>query len=471
MTHIGNDIQEETFDPRQSIQEIAHLEFPTIKMKNLDLKIEIDPTVPQYICTDRSKLHRILLNLLGNAIKFTEKGSVTVKVEHLANLNEKVQLKFDIIDTGIGIPDNLQGKVFDRFFRGNPSYKGVHQGHGVGLHIAKKYVELLGGKLQLLSTFGKGTCFFFTLTLKIGSSKGIKSQDNTRLEIAETSPVNPPNLELGKSMTTNLPHILLVEDNIVALQLAETIAIQAGCSVTSATSGEHALELVKATDFDLIITDVGLPGISGNELAQSIRSWEKSSHKNHMPIIGLTALTVDQIEQECLQSGMNKVLSKPVYAKTLQELVQEYILPSKIASNTKTESPLGHDLPDAEEQLFELNKFPLLDISQGVTNVGDEKILKELLQLMVDKAIPEDELYIQKAYAEKNWKKVEDLAHKMKAGALYCGTIRMQYACLYLERYRKAGHSDLLEKLYYQLIQVLDETQQYIEKWLRDTKK
>lgn len=130
--------------------------------------------------------------------------------------------------------------------------------------------------------------------------------------------------------------------------------------------------------------------------------------------------------------------------------------------------PLGYELPNTEEQLFALEKFPLLDFSEGMRTIGDKKILQELLQLMVDKSIPEDDALIQLAYKDKDWQRIENLAHKMKSGALYCGTIKMQYACQYLERYRKAGHNLLLDKLYHQLILVLKETKLHIENWLKN---
>lgn len=134
----------------------------------------------------------------------------------------------------------------------------------------------------------------------------------------------------------------------------------------------------------------------------------------------------------------------------------------------KVSTKLGFELPEAEEDLFKLDGFPLFDFLSAMRTVGDETILKDLLHLMVEQSIPEDAALIQDAYIEKDWNEVQHLAHKMKSGALYCGTIRMQYACQYLERYRKAGHKDALEKLYHQLIMVLHETSYYIKLWLAD---
>jgi len=127
---------------------------------------------------------------------------------------------------------------------------------------------------------------------------------------------------------------------------------------------------------------------------------------------------------------------------------------------------LGRDLPDTEEQLFELEKFPLLDVNLGIQTMGNQSLFKNLLNVMVNMAIPEDASQIKKAYAEQDWDLVENLAHKIKSGALYCGTIKMQYACQYLERYRKAGHTNSLDRLYHQLMDVLEETQISLTRWL-----
>jgi CheY-like chemotaxis protein len=129
-----------------------------------------------------------------------------------------------------------------------------------------------------------------------------------------------------QSLDTNVPLILLVEDNIIALRLVEAIVEQSGCRFISATDGEQALELIKTVDFELIITDLGLPGISGTDLAYLIREWENSSNKSQqIPIIGLTAHTLIESERRCLEAGMNKVLRKPIFLDEMQELVFQFI--------------------------------------------------------------------------------------------------------------------------------------------------
>lgn len=311
-----SDVQDESFDLRKNIQDISQLVQPTVQMKKIQLHIEIDEAVPQRIITDGTKLHRVFLNLLGNAIKFTDKGSITIKVRVLANENDYVQLRFSIIDTGIGIPDELQVRIFDRFFRADPSYKGKHSGCGVGLHIAQKYVGLLGGEINLNSELGKGSTFYFTLTMKVP-----RDED----EIARIIPTTEiPVVAVNQKAT--VPLILLVEDNMNALRLIETVVEKAGYQYYSAVDGEHALELIKTNDFDLIITDVDLPGMSGKTLTPCIREWEKEMHKKPLPIVGLTAQEVNEVQDSCLQSGMNQVLRKPVHLKALQNAVNQLVL-------------------------------------------------------------------------------------------------------------------------------------------------
>ena len=259
--------------------------------------------------------------------------------------------------------------------------------------------------------------------------------------------------------------ILLVEDNPIALKVVESVAKQAHCNYLSAITGEQALTLAKENEFDLILSDIGLPGISGNELTSAIRSLEKNLNKKPIPIIGLTAHAANAAEQESLQAGMNKVISKPINLATLQRILSDFILPTQ-ASETNL---LVQDLPDTEADLFSIAHYLLLDVDAGISTLGTIETLKELATLMFHEDIPRDIAAIKKAHAEQNWEAVEQLAHKMKSGALYCGMVRMKYACQYLERSQKAGHSHLQNELYQQLITVVEQTQKAISEWLRES--
>ncbi|KTC80242.1 sensory box sensor histidine kinase/response regulator [Legionella cherrii] len=311
------DVHEELFELRKNIKDIAHLVQPTLEMKKIQLNIEIDDTVPNAVITDGTKLHRVLLNLVGNAIRFTDTGTVTIKVENLSHENSYTQLRFSVIDTGIGIPQELKSKIFDRFFRAIPSYKSQHSGYGVGLHVAQKYLSLLGGEIHLESEVGKGSTFYFTLTMKVGYDEFNPSYDG-----AQTN-------ALQGATAADSPLILLVEDNIISLHMIENVVEQAGYQFYSAIDGEHALELLETNNFDLIITDVGISSTLDKNLVQCIRDLEKQTQKNPIPIIGLTTSTSDEVVSKNLGIGMTKVLTKPIHLKALQEVVNGLDLSSK----------------------------------------------------------------------------------------------------------------------------------------------
>lgn len=471
------DLEEEPLDLRSTIEAIGKLELPTIKLKGLEFKLNIDEDTPQYVISDRVKLHRILLNLLGNAIKFTKEGYVGIDVKVLKKNKKNVELEFRVVDTGIGINIESQEKVFDQFFRADPSYNGIYRGHGIGLHIAQKYVALLGGNIQLTSEIGKGTCFYFTLALKIDENKLFKqpinppSFEDSLNFVVPSSELNSSKKEIALDNKIP-PLILLVEDSTIALRTLERLVESSASKFMSASDGEQAYTLATTHSFDLIITDIGLPDFSGIELTSKIRNWEKLQHKKPVPIVGLTGHAVQQAEPECLGVGMNKVLCKPANAHAIQMLIKEFVniqqnVEKKSDQNNTPNSSLGADLPDSEEALFKIDHYPLFDIAVGVAIFGRdcEAIMKELLNDMAQ-MIPQDILTIQRAYEEGNWPRVEDLAHRIKGGAASCGTVRMSYASQYLERYCKAGYSTLKVPLYYQLIRVMNDSKTFIDEWL-----
>lgn len=472
-------IHEEFFDLRKCISDIIELEHPTTHMKGLDLRIDIEQHVPKYIKSDRTKLHRILLNLLGNAIKFTDKGYVAIEVKLVNCHHHEATIRFSVVDTGIGISKEHQDKVFDRFHRAVSSYKGVYAGHGVGLHIAQTYASLLGSTITLESELGVGTRFNFELVLQYSD----KSDSKTHTSITSKNNLSASTLpNLSNQITSSIPThpmsidsdaplILLVEDSHIALKVAENVAIRAGCRIESAIDGEHALELAKTMPFDLIISDIGLPGISGYEFTQRLREWERVNNKKKVPIIGLTAHAESTARDQSHNAGMNDVFSKPINFSLMQNILTKHVSIFDLEQDNSTTSArpldvLGLDLPETEEELFNLDPFPYLDIQTAKNSIGDEHILRESLQMMMSEEINRDIMRIEKAHANLDWIEVEKLAHKIKGGAIYIGTVKMKYACQYLERYQKAGLTKLLEPLYQQLITVVLNTQSHIRQWL-----
>ncbi|MBL7479559.1 ATP-binding protein [Legionella bononiensis] len=454
------------FNIHQCVDDLIKLERPTTTTKRLGLFVEMDEAVPQIIISDRKKIQRILLNLLSNAVKFTKSGHITLTIKCVERKKDRVQLQFSVSDTGIGIPKELQTKVFERFYRSSPSYKGIYKGYGLGLHIAKTYVEQLGGHITVISQEGVGSTVQFDLPCHISQNETVQPSKHNK------KPASSLSIDKIENANTLSPLCLLIEDNPTALVVLESLITKAGCQFKTATNGEEALNLIKLHHFDLIITDIGLPGISGTEFCALTRTWEQTHNQSSQPIIGLTGHARDAAYDECIASGMNDVFSKPANIELIHSLIKTYITDSSLPKTARldtTPNSIGIDLPATKEELFQIDQFVLFDSEEALKNCGTIDILKEMLILMTYD-LPADLIQMKKAFELKDYPLIEKTAHKIKGGAVYVGTTRLKYACQYVERYWKSGQRELFDLLFQQAVNTIDETIKYIEGWLRTGK-
>jgi two-component system, OmpR family, aerobic respiration control sensor histidine kinase ArcB len=481
--HVNeDDISLTTFNLPDLLRHLCGLMQPSIHTKKIELNLEIDKDLPVFVSSDQLKIHRILQNLLGNSIKFTHQGGVSLQAHLLSKNKNSVQIRFCVVDTGIGIPGNQIDQVFDRFFRATLSYEGVYQGHGVGLYIVKKFITLLGGKISVQSEIGKGTRMCFILTMKLGKAKDAKSVverivskniESSSVKMAQITPkvITPLREKLIK--TTEQARILFVEDNALACKAGQMLLENLGYSVVVAESAEKGMSLFKSQSFDLVISDVGLPGIQGDEMTTLLRYWEKIFQKNPTPIVALTAHVDSRMKENCLVAGMNQVYLKPLDENLLKEILTYIKTPAKIKESKSVSDKvqftmgLGRDLPATEADLFQLDEYPLFDEKDGIEKAGSKDFLREMLIMSFQEVIPKEITNIEEAHLANDWDTLQKIAHKLKGGSVYCGTIRMTYACQYLERYWKAGHRQVLEELYQQLMTVTEQTRQAVQLWLK----
>lgn len=324
----SSDLHLAPFSIHHLIQSIVNLEYPSTIVKEIELRAQIDPNIPPVLICDHKKLYHVLLNLVGNAIKFTPAGYVNIKVMLLDKTDDTVRIKFEIMDTGKGIPENALQHIFDRFFRVEPSYKGRDKGHGLGLHFAQSYTELLGGNIEVTSQLDVGSCFFFTLTMQIEKSEltveNNKSHQHYALPSSATKITKVDSIQNVAKTPEKALHILIIEDNHIALNIVDLMLKQAEFSTTPTTNGEVALELATTQHFDFIFSDVGLPGISGIEFAQQLRSFEEKHARAPVPIVGLTAHGDEKTHIECLKAGMNDIMTKPLSLPILKAMIAKY---------------------------------------------------------------------------------------------------------------------------------------------------
>ncbi|MDZ4726868.1 MAG: response regulator [Leptospira sp.] len=280
------------------IEDVIALLKPTADQKQITLSAEIESTVPDVCLADPLRLKQIITNLIGNAVKFTPNGYVTLKAQ---KLNEKIQIQ--IIDTGIGISEEVRERIFFPFEQADVSFTRRYGGSGLGLAISQRLVALMGGKLSLRSNEGNGSIFSFDFEF---------TPINTEL-------VNKKN-SIEKPETNNPKKVLLVEDNDVNLFVALGMLKRCGCKVESRSNGKEALEVVQSEYFDLVLMDCHMPVMDGFEATRQIRKLP--SNVANIPIVALTASAMAEDIEACLKSGMNDVITKPLSFDALRKMLQ-----------------------------------------------------------------------------------------------------------------------------------------------------
>jgi PAS domain S-box-containing protein len=275
--------------------------------KGISLTAELDTQIPTFLKGDTVRLNQILTNLIGNAIKFTEKGEVKVLVK-TKNLSESsITCKFEIIDTGIGIPQDKIHTIFDLFSQADTNTTRKFGGTGLGLAITQKLIELQRGKINVQSEVGHGSNFTFELTFNRSSKK---------IEPNSTTVDNLKSLEGMK--------VLLVEDNKINQMIATKFLMRWNAQVTLAENGLEALERVQQQKHDIVLMDLQMPLMDGYEAAAQIRKLD-GIHYQKIPIIALTASALIEVKEGITRAGMNDIVSKPFIPDELNNKIFEYV--------------------------------------------------------------------------------------------------------------------------------------------------
>ncbi len=299
--------------------ELAHqiidLFIHQAKIKNIDLILNIESNVPQFIYADSLRLKQILVNLISNALKFTSIGTITMHISTLKNNHKGYKkLLFSVKDTGIGIRAENQEKIFHSFEQEDNSTTRKFGGTGLGLAISNQLLGLMNSQLLLKSKFGEGSEFYFEIELEKSIHLNNVTQDLSKINKTTSKTI----------LNYNHLKILIVEDNKVNMFLAKTLVkrILPNCTILEATDGEEAIEQFKKEKLDIILMDVQMPVMNGYEATAEIR---KLTQTDTIPIIALTAGIMLGEKEKCLEAGMNDYISKPIIQKELEEIIVKWV--------------------------------------------------------------------------------------------------------------------------------------------------
>jgi signal transduction histidine kinase/DNA-binding response OmpR family regulator len=406
-----------TFALREHLEKVIKFMAIRARQKGLSFSHSLDDNLPDFVYGDPHRLRQILINLLGNAIKFTEKGAIQITVTTEDQTTQTIC--FAISDTGIGIPQNKLSDIFQAFTQVDGSTTRKYGGTGLGLAITQALTTLMKGTLKVESELGKGSTFYLSIPLSHSAPVPLRTS-------------SPP------TQYTDIPalNILLVEDNPVNQTLTIQLLSQKGHTIMVAQNGQEALKCFTDNKFDLILMDVQMPIMDGLETTREIRKREAQTHQ-HIPIIALTAHAMSGDKDRCLQAGMDGYVSKPIQIDTLLQVIKTHI-PHTLQPATT------HTPPSSIETLF-LKNFG-----------GDLNLLQQIIRIFLEN-LPTQIEQIEQAIKNKDAKNLEISAHAIKGSVANFGANQAQEFALELEEMGRKKALDQAEKKFGDFLLALKE--------------
>lgn len=395
LEHVDFDLQEVI----NSVSDVIRLD---VTEKGLNLSVEVDVNLPQALKGDPVRLRQILLNLLGNSVKFTESGDVSLKIEQL----EDSLVRFTVVDTGIGISKELQENIFDKFAQADDSMNRRFGGTGLGLSICKQLVEMMKGTIVLHRTPEQGSTFIFEVPLEVGELQKMVQLDHPLKAMAVSA--KPLNL-------------LVAEDNMNNIELMKAVLNQTPHLVTYVYNGKSALEAVRNGNFDLVLMDLEMPEMNGLEAVKAVRGGYIGKDKSAIPIVALTAHALDEIRTQCVDVGMNGFISKPFKVDDLLMVIS-----ASVRSDTFLD--ISRDMVESTD------KLPVFDEFGFRSMFGEDKELFNRIKNTFLEGLPTQIESMEVSIEQGDFVKLADDAHYLKTSAGVMSAGQMLYHTGNLEK-------------------------------------
>ncbi|MCI0487344.1 MAG: ATP-binding protein [Blastocatellia bacterium] len=421
-------------DLRGIVEGAIELLVGRARAKGVDLISIVYRDVPELLRGDPMRLRQILTNLIGNAVKFTEKGQVKVCVTRVSESASSLVARFEVSDTGIGISAQARARLFQPFSQADGSTTRRYGGTGLGLVISKQLVELMGGEIGVESEPGKGSTFWFTLPFEKHSrvatgeeSRGAEEQgsrgaEEQRSRGAGEHPIiqSPFNLQSAICNPQSAIKVLLVEDNPVNREVLLLQLRRFGHNVETASNGLEALKAMEKASYDLVLMDCQMPEMDGYEATAEIRRREGQS--GHTPIVAMTAHALEGDREKCLAAGMDDYVSKPIKAGELASMLERWTPAGKAEGGSDYEA---------------VDKSALAGFAEMLGEGGKDRIIKLVDMFLEDAAQRLQALSSALAATDANAMAQE--SHALKSSCRYLGARRMAEICEKLEKSSRAG--------------------------------
>lgn len=393
------EFEEVEFNLMDIIKKLDNMWKVQANQKQLGFEVKVGQNIPKIIVGDHLRLNQILINLTSNAVKFTEKGNISLTLYKTNETDEDVTLRFEVSDTGIGMTEDQLEIIFEPFTRVAKSKDKLYEGTGLGLSIIKRFVELQGGKIDVKSVVGKGSVFGFELTFKKSATVPV---------VAATKVLEDMVIPEGQHVK-----ILIVEDNTINQIVARKTITKQWPSVHVEVAGDGKIAITKfnENDYDIILMDIQMPVMNGEEATKYIRT-QFDEPKRSTPIIAMTAHVHVKEDQKFMEYGMDDCVLKPFKPEELFEIVLKHLPKKNQPSNT------SNNIMSNE---FKNKSYQFIDLEYLETMSDHDDHMKSVLLEMLLKDPIKDIKRMKEDVAKKDWDAVSDLSHKLKTTFPYVG--------------------------------------------------
>lgn len=380
-------LENTAFQPARSLQKAVRPFLVQARDKGIELKYQATSDLPAWLMGDSLRLEQIVINLVSNAVKFTQEGSVSVEFQSIPKNDSEVTLVITVADTGIGIPADRQEQIFDAFVQSTPSSQRLFGGTGLGLAIIRQLVSLQNGTIQLQSTPGTGSVFSVSIPFQLATSAQVP-------ELVEEDEMQP---------YLNHIKVLLVDDNSINRKVAEILLRNQGAEVHTASNGLEAVDYLSNHAADIVLMDIHMPLMNGYDAARKIRE----DLKLPIPILALTADALTDEMEKCQAAGMQGFVTKPFDPKTLFQQINQQM--GRVTKNLADTTSFEEDNWYAQQ----MDNTVSLEVLESMAD-GDPEYITEILRLFCQ-TMPEYADELQQHYQAKDAVRLSETAHKMKS--------------------------------------------------------
>jgi CheY-like chemotaxis protein/HPt (histidine-containing phosphotransfer) domain-containing protein len=422
------------FSPRSIVQHAINMNAIKAEEKKLTVTVDISPSLPPMLLGDPLRIQQILINLVTNAVKFTERGGICVRIYTDEKNDKGVLLRCDVIDTGIGISKVYIDQLFQSFQQADDSITRQFGGTGLGLTISRQLCELMGGDIWVHSELGQGSTFSFTLPLNIASNLSIHDEEMSSNEIVSPPVVNDKVEEVlndnlfyedGAVPDLSQYHVLLAEDNLINQKVILGYLGDTSINVDVADNGKEAIYKLNNKKYDLVLMDIQMPVMDGLAATRNIR---QSPIYGSIPIIAMTAHVSDEAKKQSAQAGMNAHLDKPIKKLELYKTLQKHLNVKKTHNSLQNHDFFvpGH-YSSYDEVLFKLSSIDTLSVDDAIQGLnGKTSLYLDIVTAFYNKY---------KAFSLHVFlgDDLETALHSLKSNSAYIGAFELSSYCAELE--------------------------------------